>query len=110
MQTLLLTERPRDFSLYSLPYLTCLYRVLTAQRLKDWKEIPELPNAKSAVGDAELQRTLQGAYDWFSREEGKLVEMSPQDAYEFLEKSKDFQNSLRKISRNQPHEAIPSPS
>jgi hypothetical protein len=110
LQTLLLTERPRDFSLYSLPYLTCLYRVLTAQRLKDWKEIPELPNAKSAVGDAELQRTLQGAYDWFSREEGKLVEMSPQDAYEFLEKSKDFQNSLRKISRNQPHEAIPSPS
>jgi hypothetical protein len=88
LQTLLLTERPRDFSLYPLPYLTCLYRVLTAQKLKDWREIPELPNVKSAVGDAELQRTLLGAYDWFSGEEDKLVEMTPQDAYDFLEKSK----------------------
>jgi hypothetical protein len=110
LQTLLLTERPRDFSLYSLPYLTCLYRVLTAQKLKDWREIPELPNAKSAVGDAELLRTLQGAYDWFSREEDKLAEMTPQDAFDFLEKSKDFQDSLCGISRNQPHEPIPSPS
>lgn len=94
LQTLLLTERPRDFSLYPLPYLTCLYRVLTAQKLKDWQTIPELPNAKSAVGDAELQRALQGAYDWFRREEGKLIEMPPGEACDFLEVSDDFQNGL----------------
>ena len=83
-QTLLLTERPRDFSLYPLPKLTCLYRVLTAQKLKDWQSIPELPNAKSAVGDAELQRVLKDTYDWFSQEEEKLIRMTPRDAYGFL--------------------------
>jgi len=110
LQTLLLTERPRDFSHYPLPHLTCLYRILTAKKLKGWSAIPELPNAKSAVGDAELERTLQGAYDWFSREEYNLIKMTPQKAYEFLEKRKDFQDSLHRISRDQPHEPIPSPS
>jgi len=93
LQTLLLTERPRDFSRYPLPYLTCLYRVLTAQKLKDWWAIPELPDAKSAVGDAELQRTLQGAYDWFTREEDQLIEMTPQEVYDFLKDSTKFHNS-----------------
>jgi hypothetical protein len=30
LQTLMLTERPRDFSRYALPYLTSLYRICTA--------------------------------------------------------------------------------
>jgi hypothetical protein len=93
LQTLLLTERPRDFSLYSLPCLTCLYRIFTAQKLKDWQYIPELPNAKSAVGDAELQRVLKGSYDWFSHEEEKLAEMAPQSAYDVI-KHADFKKRL----------------
>ena len=71
---LLLTERPRDFGRYSLPYLTCLYRICAAQELKDWRVPEEMASADSAVGAEELHRVLTGAqYDWFTRQEADLL-------------------------------------
>jgi hypothetical protein len=92
LETLLLTERPRDFSLYPLPYLTCLYRVCTAEQLKSWVAVPELPNAYSAVSDAELREVLpnNNIYKWFRREEGKLRQMTPQQIYGRLQACEHF--------------------
>ena len=74
LRTLLLTERPRDFSPYSLPYLTCLYRICAAQELKDWRVPDEMASADSAVGAEELHRVLTEAqYDWFLMEEAHLL-------------------------------------
>lgn len=58
LQALMLTERPRDFSRYPLPRLTCLYRICTAKALKQWRTADEMPNADSAVGEAELEEAL----------------------------------------------------
>ena len=74
LRTLMLTERPRDFGRYSLPYLTCLYRICTAKELKDWRAPEEMANADSAVGLEELRRVLTGAqYEWFTRQEAGLL-------------------------------------
>lgn len=58
LQALMLTERPRDFSRYSLPRLTCLYRICTARALRDWQTAENLPNTNSAVGEVELEEAL----------------------------------------------------
>jgi len=90
LRTLLLTERPRDFSLYSLPRLTCLYRICTARKLKDWG----LPDTDSAVGDAELQKVLSnnGKYDynWFRGEEIHLRRMKSRQVHYYF-RYRDFQ-------------------
>jgi hypothetical protein len=58
LQTLMLTERPRDFSRYPLPRLTCLYRVSTTKVLKGWNAAENLPRTDSAVSVAELEEAL----------------------------------------------------
>jgi hypothetical protein len=88
LRTLLLTERPRDFGLYPLPYLTCLYRVCGAQALKDWRTPDEMASADSAVGAEELQRVLTTAqYEWFQRNEKDLLGVGPEAVYKKLELS-----------------------
>jgi hypothetical protein len=86
LRTLLLTERPRDFGLYPLPYLTCLYRVCGAQALKDWRTPDEMASADSAVGGEELQRVLtKEQYEWFRENETDLLAARPKDVYRKLE-------------------------
>lgn len=80
LQTLMLTERPRDFSRYPLPYLTCLYRICTAKALKRWQAADEMPNADSAVGSAELEEALTPeGYKWLSKNEKRLIDNEPED-------------------------------
>lgn len=85
LRTLILTERPRDFGLYSLPYLTCLYRICTAQELRDWRPPEEMASADSAVGLEELRRVLTGAqYEWFTEHEAELLQQNPVAIYREL--------------------------
>ncbi len=95
LETLLLTERPRDFSRYSLPKLTCLYRVCTAEKLKDWAAISEPSYTYSAVGDAELQEVLSkiNKYDSFRREEDQLRQKTPRGILNELDELIDCQQS-----------------
>jgi hypothetical protein len=81
LQTLMLTERPRDFSRYPLPHLTCLYRICTAKALRGWQAADEMPNADSAVGSAELEAALDPkGYRWLSRNEKRLIDYKePED-------------------------------
>jgi hypothetical protein len=60
---LMLTERPRDFSRYSLPRLTCLYRICTIKALRKWWAAENLPKTKSAVCEAELEEVLPSDND-----------------------------------------------
>ena len=88
LRTLMLTERPRDFGRYSLPYLTCLYRICTAKELRDWRAPEEMANADSAVGLEELRRVLTGAqYEWFIRQEAGLLRQSSGAIFETLKAS-----------------------
>ena len=88
LRTLMLTERPRDFGRYSLPYLTCLYRICTAKELRDWRAPEEMANADSAVGLEELRRVLTGAqYEWFTRQEASLLRQSSGAIFETLKAS-----------------------
>ena len=88
LRTLMLTERPRDFGRYSLPYLTCLYRICTAKELRDWRAPEEMANADSAVGLEELRRVLTGAqYEWFTRQEAGLLRQSSGAIFETLKAS-----------------------
>ena len=88
LRTLLLTERPRDFGPYPLPYLTCLYRVCAAQELKGWRTPDEMANAHSAVGAEELQRVLTAEqYEWFMKQETDLLAMGSGDIYAKLRSS-----------------------
>jgi hypothetical protein len=65
LQALMLTERPRDFSRYLLPRLTCLYRLCTTKIVKDWRNTwqpdERMSNVESAVGEAELKKALETA-------------------------------------------------
>ena len=88
LRTLMLTERPRDFGRYSLPYLTCLYRICTAKELRDWRAPEEMANADSAVGLEELRRVLTGAqYEWFTRQEAGLLRQSSGAIFKTLKAS-----------------------
>ena len=84
LETLMFTERPRDFSRYPLPYLTSLYRVCTLKALKDWRVVEEMPNAYSAVGKAELIKALPNGYAWLSEHEKDHVEQKPRDVHKWL--------------------------
>jgi hypothetical protein len=70
LQSLMLTERPRDFSRYPLPRLTCLYRISTTKALKGWKAADNLADTDSAVCVAELGEALppnDERYPWLCR-------------------------------------------
>jgi hypothetical protein len=88
LRTLLLTERPRDLGPYPLPYLTCLYRVCAAQKLKEWRTPDEMANADSAVGTEELQRVLNPEQcEWFLKQETDLLAKGSTDIYAVLASS-----------------------
>jgi hypothetical protein len=82
LRTLLLTERPRDFGPYAVPILTCLYRLCSAQELRDWRTAEETPSADSAVGPEELERVLSiGQYAWLLKEETGLLALQPPEMF-----------------------------
>jgi len=86
LQTLMLTERPRDFSRYALPCLTGLYRVCTARALRDWRAAEEMDNADSAIGNAELREVYpEDSYEWLVKNEPDHIEQEPQAVYEWLQ-------------------------
>jgi hypothetical protein len=91
--TLMLTERPRDFSRYPLPHLTCLYRISTAEAMEDWNAAEEMPKAYSAVGAAELEAALTDSeYEWLNRNEVGLKKMEPVRLCDYL--SREERSSL----------------
>ncbi|MGO9779525.1 MAG: hypothetical protein ACLPKE_04695 [Streptosporangiaceae bacterium] len=58
LRTLLLTERPRDFSRYQLPVLACIYRIYTTHEMKNWRAAEETSDPDNVFGEAELKRVL----------------------------------------------------
>jgi hypothetical protein len=68
LRTLMLTERPRNFGRYQLPYLTSLYRICTANALNDWPVVDETHKPYSAVGKTELAEALGRNSEWLLNE------------------------------------------
>lgn len=65
LQTLILTERPRDFSRYLLPRFTCVYWLYTTKAVRDWRNTwqsdERMPSVDSAIGEIELEKALKMA-------------------------------------------------